>query len=204
MPRSSFVKNEDDNKSTRSRKSSFSEEPVKVVEKDEVIEEIPVVKEKPVQKKVFEQSDGVMCRSICSGMLFIQGPKTGMIYQFADYDDETEIEYRDLVAMVRSKDKNVYEPRIVIEDEDFLHEFSAIEKFYADQFKTRDLKAILNMNDNDMADAIKKLPKGAYENIKSIAAFQIANGYIDSRRKIKALNEIFGVDFDLVGELMSN
>lgn len=193
MPRTSYYKDKD-------KKETSVVEDTKPIEKEEVKETITY----EPKKKTFEQSDGIMCRSVCSGVLFIEGPKTGMMYQFADYDDQTEIEYRDLVAMVRSKDKNVYEPRIIIEDKDFLNEYSAIEDYYSSQFKTRDIKAILDMDDVEMVEAIKKLPRGALDNLKSIAAFQVANGYLDSRKKIKTLNEALGVDLDLVGELMSD
>ena len=196
MPRTSFIKDE---KKTKAVSKS------KVVDevREEVVEEKTPVFVAP-KKKSFEPSDGILCRSVCSGVLFIEGPKTSIMYSFADYDDETEIEYRDLVAMVRSRDKNVFEPRIMIEDDDFLEEYPEIDKFYSDRFKTRDIKAILEMNDSDMVEAISKLPKGAIENLKSIAAFQVANGYMDSRKKIKVLNEALGIDLDLVGELMSD
>lgn len=195
MPRTAYYKDE--------KKKEKVVEPIKEIEE---IKEPEVIIKKDVipVKKTFEQNDGIMCRSVCSGVLFIQGPKTGTIYQFTDYDDETEIEYRDLVAMVRSKDKNVYEPRIIIEDKDFLNEYSAVEDYYSSQFKTRDIKAILDMNEDEMVEAVKKLPRGALDNLKSIAAFQVANGYLDSRRKIKTLNEVLGIDLDLVGELMSD
>ena len=195
MPRTAYYKNE--------KKKEKVVEPIKEIE--EIKEPEVIIKKEVIPvKKTFEQNDGIMCRSVCSGVLFIQGPKTGTIYQFTDYDDETEIEYRDLVAMVRSKDKNVYEPRIIIEDKDFLNEYSAVEDYYSSQFKTRDIKAILDMNEDEMVEAVKKLPRGALDNLKSIAAFQVANGYLDSRRKIKTLNEVLGIDLDLVGELMSD
>lgn len=193
MPRTNYYKDEN-------KKKVEETKPVEEVKSEEV--EKPLTYEP--KKKTFEQSDGIMCRSICSGVLFIQGPKTGMMYQFTDYDDQTEIEYRDLVAMVRSKDRNIYDPRIIIEDKDFLKEYSAVEDYYTSQFSNRDIKAILKMDDAEMVEAIKKLPRGALDNLKSIAAFQVANGYIDSRRKIKTLNEALGIDLDLVGELMSD
>lgn len=195
MPKTAYYKDE--------KKKEKVVEPIKEIE--EIKEPEVIIKKEVIPvKKTFEQNDGIMCRSVCSGVLFIQGPKTGTIYQFTDYDDETEIEYRDLVAMVRSKDKNVYEPRIIIEDKDFLNEYSAVEDYYSSQFKTRDIKAILDMNEDEMVEVVKKLPRGALDNLKSIAAFQVANGYLDSRRKIKTLNEVLGIDLDLVGELMSD
>lgn len=201
MPRTSFIKDEKKTKEPKVKEEAVVFEPV---QEEVIVEEETPVAEKPRVKKSFEQSDGVLCRSVCSGILFIEGPKTGIMYSFTDYDDETEIEYRDLVAMVRSKDKNIFEPRIMIDDKDFLEEHSDIDKFYSEKFKTRDIKAILEMPNDEMVDAINRLPKGAVENLKSIAAFQVANGYLDSRKKIKTLNETLGIDLDLVGELMSD
>lgn len=174
------------------------EEDVEIIE-NEVEKKVEIPK-----KKVFQQTDGVICRSVVSGPLFVEGPKTNMIYTFSDYDDETELEYRDLVALVRSKDKAVYEPRFIIDDEDFLNEYPAVEKFYSDQFTTKDIRAILEMSDNEMRVAIKKLPKGAIDNLKTIAATQVSKGRLDSIKKIKTLNELLGIDLDLVGELLTD
>jgi hypothetical protein len=170
----------------------------------EVIEEPVKVKETKPKKKVFEQSDGVMCRSVVQGGLYVRGPKTEMIYSFTDYGDESEIEYRDLVAMVRSKDKAVYEPRFIIEDKDFLNEYPAIEKFYSSQITNRDIREILNKPVNEMVEDIKKLPNGAVENLKSIAAKQVSSGNLDSISKIRALDELFGTDLNLLSDLLKD
>ena len=54
---------------------------------------------------------------------------------------------------------------------------------------------------NEMIDAIKSLPKSALDTLKSIAASQVSVGQIDSVRKIKALDQIFGTDLNLLSEL---
>ena len=72
-------------------------------------------------KKEFGQEDLILCRSMVSGQLFVDGVRSGLLYTFADYNDTCEIEYRDLIYLVRSyKDKTIYEPRIIIEDEDLV------------------------------------------------------------------------------------
>ena len=167
---------------------------------DEVPEEIPKTDS---NKREFAQSDGVLCASITHGALNVEGTKTGMIYRFADYGDETEIEYRDLVGMIRSKDKAVFEPRFVVVDEDFIAEYPAIKKFYDDEFSLQNIKEILSLPDNKMIEEIKKLPSGALNSLKSIAAEQVYTGEIDSVRKIKALDSVFGTDLNLLGELFS-
>lgn len=160
-------------------------------------------KETKKQKKVFDQSEGVMCHSVTQGGLFVEGPKTSMIYRFIDYGDECEIEYRDLTALVRSKSSYVYHPYFIIDDEDFIAEFPQIVKFYDEQYSIKDLKAILKEDVYTMTEAIKKLPATAVENLKTIAATQISNGYIDSIAKVRTLNEIFGTELEIADNLAS-
>ena len=155
-------------------------------------------------KKKFEQSDGVICKSVTQGILFVEGTKTKMLYSFSDYGDESEIEYRDLVALVRSKDKSVFEPRFIVNDEDFINEFPTLKKFYDGQFTKRDIKKILNLPDDQMKAEIEKLPEGALNSLKSIAAQQVANGIIDSVRKIRTLDDIFGTDLNLLSSIFSD
>ena len=156
-----------------------------------------------VSKKVFDPNEGVLCRSVTHGQLFVDGIKTGMKYTFFDYDDEAEIEYRDLVALIRARDKAVYNPRFIVEDEDFINEYPALKKFYKEHFSTKNIKEILNMPERQMKDAISKLPPGAVETLKSIAVNQIANGELDSIKKIKVLDEAFNTDLSLLNELLS-
>lgn len=192
MPRSKFISDSD----TKTKASAVEE---KVVE--DVVEE---KREEAPKKREFRDSDGVKVRSVISGNLFIEGLKTKMIYTWTDYGDESEMEYRDLVAAVRSRDKSIYEPRIIVEDNDFLTEFPALDQFYSDRFTTKDIRSILEMPVNEMLDAIDKLPNGAKESLKSLAARQVANGILDSVNKIKALDKVFGTDLNLIGSFSND
>ena len=51
-----------------------------------------------------------------------------------------------------------------------------------------------------MEDAINILPKGAKEQLINIASTKVANGELDSVRKIKSLERILDVDFSLVAD----
>jgi hypothetical protein len=172
-----------------------------------VAEEVQPVEEKIIEekkvKKEFSQSDGIQCHSVVQGGLYFVGDKTGMLYSFSDYGDITDIEYRDLVAAIRTKSGYVFNPYFIVDDEDFIAEFPALKKFYEDQISVKDLKNILNMPVDEMIDAIKKLPPTAIDSLKKIAATQVGNGKLDSVKKIKALDELFGTDLNLIGELFS-
>ena len=166
-------------------------------------EEVKKTEPKPEPKK-FNPNDGIRCRSVTHGILFVDGLATNMKYTFVDYDYETEITYRDLVALVVARNKAIYNPRIIIMDEDFIAEYPALGKFYKEHFATKNIKEILDMPDYQMKEAISKLPKGAVESLKSIAVNMIVSGEIDSIKRIRALDEAFGTDLSLLNELLSN
>lgn len=168
----------------------------------ELLEEETEVKEKaPVKtepkKKSFTSTDAILCRSVTPGELFVDGPKTGMTYSFSAYGDETEIEYRDLKALVMTKSVNIFGPRFVVQDADFIAEMPQLQDFYSKKFTTKDLKKILTLPVDEMLNAIKNLPESAESNLKSLAATAIDNGSLDSVRKIKALDNLWGTKFDV-------
>lgn len=170
------------------------------VEKEETVKVTEAPKK---EKRVFDPNEGIPCRSVTHGKLFVNGIKTGMRYTFYDYDDVSDIEYRDLVALIRSRDKAIYNPRFIVMDEDFIEEYPALKKFYDDHFSTKNIKEILDMPEPQMKEAIANLPKGAVDSLKSIAVSQINSGKIDSIRKIKALDEAFGTNLSLLNEIIS-
>jgi len=184
------------------RTKFISEETVanNTVETEEVKETKEIIK----PKKTFDQSEGVKCRSVVQGGLYMEGLKTSMIYSWTDYGDVSEVEYRDLAAAVRSKSKFVYNPWFIIEDEDFLKEFPQIKKFYDESYSIKDLRSILNKPVDEMIAEIEKLPSGAFESMKTIAAKQVSSGNLDSVKKIKALDKLFGTDLNLIGEFTQN
>lgn len=186
------------------RGKTMTKTSTKVEEKTEEIKNNSIEEKVTPAKKQFDANDGILCRSVTHGKLFVDGLKTGMKYIFTDYDDETEIEYRDLVALVRARDKSVYNPRFIIMDEDFIDEYPTLNKFYTEHFSVMNIREILDMPEYQMREEISKLPKGAVKTLKTIAAKAIADGEIDSIRKIKALDEAFGTDLSLLNELLSD
>lgn len=152
-------------------------------------------------KKVFEQTDRILCHSVTQGQLYVDSSKTKQTYFFSENGDECEIEYRDLAGLVRERSAFVYHPYFLIDDPDFVAEFPQLEKFYTDHYEMSELNDILDLPVDEMLAKLKKLPAGALENIKILASSQVSNGQLDSVKKIKALNEFFDIDLNLVAEL---
>lgn len=152
------------------------------------------------QKKVFTDSDYILCRSVWFGGLNVTC-KSGNSYEFKDYGKECDINYRDLVSLVRKSSDHIFLPRFIILDEDFLNEFPTIRKVYAAMYTTKDLLDILDLPISRMKAEIAKLPDESKNVLHKMIATEIANGHLDSIAKVRALSNIFDSDFNLISEL---
>ena len=178
----------------------------KTTKKESSVEnEVQTAEEKVItEKRKFEKDDLIPCRSITVGALYLDGIKSKNPYSWYDYGDITDVEYQDLAVMVRSKANGyIYGPLFVIEDDDFINEFPMLKKFYDDQYTVKELEGVLKLPINDMRATIMNLPKGAKESLKNIASTQVVNGTLDSVKKIKALDELFGTELDLLSSIVS-
>lgn len=151
------------------------------------------VSKKP-EKKKFNPKEMIPCVSITPGEMFYLGKKSDTLYTFANMDDVVEIEFRDLDYAARSKDAMMYRPRFIVQDKDFIELHPSLDGVYSSLHSTRDLKDILKLSPIQMEKAIKKLPIGAQDAIKTIAATMIDNGSLDSIQRVKKLDEIFGTE----------
>lgn len=148
-----------------------------------------------VEERIFNPEDTIPCRSIVSGGLYIEGSRSHILYSWADCGDVEDVEYRDLIYLVRTRaNANIYSPRIIIEDEDFINQNKSVKDFYDSMYDTSDLNQILLLPISQMKAEIANLPIGAKESIKGIAATMIDSHVFDSVQRIKALDEIFGTN----------
>ena len=192
-------------KKTSTKVSSTTEDVSTNEENNEVIRETTKEKEKKekIQRK-FEATEGIPCRSITSGGLYMEGIKSHIVYEWADNGDITEVEYQDLVAAIRSSVSYVNKPYFIIEDEDVVNQFPQIKKIYESMYSIKDLKdVILNLTPSNMKTTILSLPDGAKESIKHLASQMISNGTLDSVQKIKVLDGIYGTELMLMTGLFS-
>lgn len=173
------------------------------VNNSETVQENEVVKTETKTRKKFEPTEGVLCRSVTVGNLWLEGRRSGELYNWVAYGDEIDVEYRDLVALVRSRSSYIYNPYFIIDDGDFLNEFPEVAKFYEDQYSITDLISILKMPLEQMIETIKILPPGANNTLRSLASTMVSDGTIDSLQTIRALDEVFGTELHLLSAALN-
>lgn len=152
------------------------------------------VESKP--KRKFNNDDYIPCRSITNGELFMEGARSKDLYQWADYGDEIEVQYQDLVYDAKLGEKASFSKRarFIILDDDFINQNPQLNDVYSNMYTKNDLREILNLPVSKLQKEVESLPNGAKEALKGMVSTQVSNGTFDSVSKLKVLDEIFGTE----------
>lgn len=156
------------------------------------------------EKKSYAPSDGIPCKSITNGGLYMPGLKSNILYSWVDAGDIVEVEYQDLQAAIRSNNGYVMNPLFVIEDEELVSQFPQLKKLYEALYSVGELEDVVTeLSPGDMKATILSLPKGAQDAIKHLASKMVSDGRLDSVKKIKTLDEIFDTEMSIMTGLFS-
>lgn len=164
-----------------------------------VVEEVVT---KPVTKKVnkpkHDPSELVPCRSVRFGELILIGPKTRMPYSWANEGDFRDVEYQDLVSWKALHSRYLYEPMIIIEDEDIVEEWKADLGALYDSLQQIDLKEMFKLPHRQFVSQLKKLPDGMKSTVQNMAYAMIQDGTLYDLRTIKTIDEVLGTELKMM------
>lgn len=168
--------------------------------KNEQVEEIVEVQEetKPAPKKLnkpkHDPNELIVCRSVRFGELRLIGPKTHMPYSWSNEGDYREVEYQDLVSWRALHSRYLFDPMIIIEDEDVVEEWKTdLGKLYAD-IQQVDLKEMFTLPHRQFIAQLKKLPETMKSTVQNMAYTMIQDGTLYDLRTIRAIDEILGTE----------
>lgn len=170
----------------------------KEVVKETVVEEVVKVEEPVAPKKVnkpkHDPSELILCRSVRFGELRLIGPKTRMPYSWANEGDIREVEYQDLVSWRALHSRYLFDPMIIIEDEDIREEWKVDLAPIYDNLAQIDLKEMFKLPHRQFVVQLKKLPEGMKSTVQNMAYSMIQDGTLYDLRTIKAIDEILGTE----------
>lgn len=182
---------------------SVKEEKTSLFDDEEMFDEepTPIKEEAPKKavatKKEYKDGDKISCVSITVGGLNFVGDKSGDLYQWTNLGDVVDVEYRDLVSAVRSHSIFVYEPRFVIQDEDFLAQHDDILVRYGQLYTPQDIEQVLAMPAPQLEKTLKKMPVGAQNAVRDLAVRKIDSGELDSVQRVRVIDSFFGTELVL-------
>ena len=164
---------------------------------DEVVEEVKEAVNsapKKANKSKHDPNELILCRSVRFGGLRLIGPKTHMPYEWSNEGDIREVEYQDLVSWRALRHRYLFEPMIIIEDEDIVEEWRAdLGKLY-DGLQELDLKEMFKLPHRNFVAQLKKLPDGMKTTVQNMAYAMIQDGTLYDLRTIRAIDEILGTE----------
>ena len=173
-----------------------------VIENDVIVEEAveaPVApKPKKVNKPKHDPAEQVPCRSVRFGELRLIGPKTRMVYSWANEGDYRDVEYQDLLSWKALGSRYLFDPMIIIEDEEIVEEWKADLGDIYDNLNTVNLKEMFKLPHRQFVAQLKRLPAGMKSTVQNMAYSMIQDGSLYDLRTIKAIDEILGTELKMM------
>ena len=165
---------------------------------DEIMEEVVKPTPKKVNKPKHDPNEYISCRSVRFGELILIGPKTRTPYRWANEGDFAEVEYQDLLSWKALRHRYLFEPMIIIEDEEIVEEWKAdLGKLYAG-LQEIDLKEMFRLPHRQFVAKLKQLPDGMKSTVQNMAYTMIQDGTLYDLRTIKAIDEILGTELKMM------
>ncbi len=149
----------------------------------------------PVAKREYKGDDLIPCRSMTKGELIYVGKKTKEVYTWADYDDITEVEYQDLLALKSAKSPFIFDTLFIIEDEELIEtaKWKDVKVVY-EKIYSNDVPTLISMDINKFKKVFPNLPNGLKKAVVTEVATQMEAGTFDSIQKIKLIDELCNTD----------
>lgn len=164
------------------------------VETEDIVEETVKSVPKKVNKPKHDPSELVLCRSVRFGELILIGPKTKMRYSWSNEGDIREVEYQDLVSWRALHSRYLFDPMIIIEDEDICEEWKAdLGKLY-DKVQEIDLKEMFKLPHRQFMAQLKRLPESMKSSVQNMAYAMVQDGTLYDLRIIKGIDETLGTE----------
>lgn len=162
-------------------------------EREKIRQEAISETKKTYQKESIDRHRQVPVMNLTNGKLIYISKKSGAQWSWTSYGDIDTIDFFELQTMRTSSKSFIYDPLLMILDEEVV-EYLGLKNLYDDIVNIENLDEIFDMNNNDFKAMIEKLPKTFIVSIVSKAREKDKDGTLDSRWKVKYLNEKFKTD----------
>lgn len=178
-------------KKTTSKKDKVAAEVAKEVEEvKEVVEEKVVPTEQP---REFQKDDLIEVKSVFAGSCTLVGRRSGNVYVWETLGEIQYVEYQDLLAEITNRySKYIYEPLLLIEDEDVINKNPKLKDLYDAMIDVEEIEdSLLNDSVEELRSILITLPSGLKETVKSVASTLMQDGALYDVRKIRLLDDLY-------------
>ena len=152
------------------------------------------------ETKKFEMTTPIRVRSFRQYDLIYKSTN-GFIYTWNGYGDIRELPYQDVMSLKSRHSKFLYEPWLIIEDDDLLatKEFAGeFDELYALYAAFEDPQTFFHRKPSEIKEQLKDAPRGLRDLIIYNAGKYIEDGTLDSIGVINAVDEALGTQLKML------
>lgn len=145
------------------------------------------------QPREFKKDDLIKVKSVFAGSCTLIGRRSGNIYVWEALGEIQYVEYQDLLAEITNRySQYIYEPLLLIEDEDVINKNPKLKDLYDTMIDVEDIEeSLLNDSVEDLRNILISLPSGLKETVKSVASTLMQDGALYDVRKIRLLDDLY-------------
>ncbi|MCX8010926.1 MAG: hypothetical protein N3A61_07225, partial [Ignavibacteria bacterium] len=157
---------------------------------------------KTIEKKYrpnIDLNQMIKCRSVVTGGLTYISPKTQLMVRWNDFGDIEYVPFSELITMNSSKRQFLFEPWLIVEDEDVVSHFS-LNRIYEKMIDVENLNELFNQPMNEIKQKLQIIPSGIKELITSKASEMVQTGALVDIRIIKLLESELKTDLQVLIE----
>ena len=163
----------------------------------ETVEIIESVKdEKVTEPRKFVPGDMISCRCVRPNKVTFYSTKTDTRYEFGGYGDINDIDYSDLLKLKSSKSPILYQPKILIEDEDlrkqWARDLEPVSHEYEGIYETEEL---FEKTPNEFETFLRNASDGVKNLVKLSAATLIKEEKLTDLRLIRIIDDVLGTQY---------
>ncbi len=151
-------------------------------------------------EKKFDMTTPIRCRSVRQNDLIYKATN-GIIYTWNGFGDIRELPYQEVLSMKSRRSSFLYEPWLIIEDEDLLKtkEFAGeFDKMYQVYSDFEDPRTFFNRKPSEIRKVLEDAPNGLKDLIMYNAGDYITNGTLDSIGVINAIDDVLGTQLKML------
>ena len=179
-------------KKTTNTKSTTSEKEATKVTNETVKE--TVEKKKEVRK--FEPGDMILCRCVRPNKVVFHSTKTDTRYEFGGYGDVNEVDYSDLLKLKSSRSPILFQPKILIEDEDLREQWKrdleSVSHEYEGVYNTEE---IFEKTPDEFETYLRKASNGVKDLVRLCAINLIRQEKLTDLRLIRIIDDVLGTKY---------
>lgn len=159
-------------------------------------QEVAQPKAKVTKATLFQDRNRqVIVRSCVDGRVIYKSKRSGMTWKWLEKGAYEVLTVEELLNMESQSHKFLHSPWLMVDDEDIIEAFNLAE-LYDLVAKVEDIDSFINMSLDEQKQIYNKLPKASQNQVYNHICFKVDSGEIDSRAKIRELEDLVGRELE--------